>query len=93
MDYFQNQDAARKKTGILIAYFVLAVVAIVVSIYLSVATITHFAKSGHPSSVLGLSWLWDPGLFGLVAIGTSALVAGGSLYRIASLAGGGHTVA
>lgn len=94
MDYFQNQDVARKKTGILIAYFVLAVVAIVVSIYVSVVTITHFTtRSEHPSSVLGLSWLWDPGLFGLVTIGTSALVAGGSLYRIASLSGGGHTVA
>ncbi len=29
----------------------------------------------------------------MVALGTSALIAGGSLYKIAALAGGGHTVA
>ncbi len=37
--------------------------------------------------------LWDPQLFGAVAAGTAALIAGGSLYKIASLSGGGHTVA
>ena len=37
--------------------------------------------------------LWDPGLFAVVALGTLTLVGGGSLYRIASLSGGGHTVA
>jgi Zn-dependent protease with chaperone function len=37
--------------------------------------------------------LWDPELFGAVAVGTAALISGGSLYKIASLAGGGQVVA
>ncbi len=39
------------------------------------------------------SKLWNPGLFGAVAAGTLALVGGGSAYRVASLSGGGHSVA
>ena len=37
--------------------------------------------------------LWNPGLFAVVSLGTLALIGGGSLYRVASLAGGGHSVA
>ena len=37
--------------------------------------------------------LWNPELFGLVAMGTSAVIAAGSLYKMAALSGGGHTVA
>ena len=37
--------------------------------------------------------IWDPALFAMVSLGTLALIGGGSLYRIASLAGGGHSVA
>ena len=37
--------------------------------------------------------LWNPELFGAVAVGTAALISGGSLYKIASLSGGGQTVA
>jgi Zn-dependent protease with chaperone function len=93
MDFFQNQDAARKKTGLLIVYFVLAVVVIIASVYLAIAAILTFAESKGRGSAPGVSALWDPQLFGLVALGTAALISGGSLYKVASLAGGGHTVA
>lgn len=96
MDFFEHQEAARRRTGLLVVYFLLAVVAIIASIYLAVAVILlgiGASDSGGGPGAVTAPTLWDPGLFGLVAIGTSALVGGGSLFKIASLAGGGHTVA
>jgi Zn-dependent protease with chaperone function len=94
MDFFQNQEAARKKTGLLIAYFALAVALIIASVYLAIAAVLAWAgasdRSGAPASLVSL---WDPQLFAAVAAGTAALISGGSLYKIASLSGGGHTVA
>ncbi|WP_422927836.1 M48 family metallopeptidase [Singulisphaera sp. PoT] len=94
MDFFQNQDVARKKTGVLVFYFILAVVVIIVSVYVALAAIlTWSSTQGKHGSAPGLNHLWDPALFGLVAVGVSGLVGGGSLYKIAALSGGGHTVA
>jgi Zn-dependent protease with chaperone function len=94
MDFFRDQDVARRRTGLLIAYFLLAVVAIIASLYLSIAAALRLSGAEEgPRTAAGLSGLWDPGLFAMVALGASALIGGGSLYRIASLSGGGHTVA
>jgi Zn-dependent protease with chaperone function len=41
----------------------------------------------------GLSWSRDGSLIALAGLGTTALIGGGSLYRVASLAGGGRPVA
>src|SRR5262249_34104308 len=46
------------------------------------------AREGAPDL---LSSLWNPELFGAVSAATAALITGGSLYKIASLSGGGHT--
>ena len=94
MDFFQNQEVARKKTGWLIVYFLLAVILIILTVYVAIAVVLQMAgpaeRDGAPGSLLSL---WDPELFGAVAVGTAALISGGSLYKIASLAGGGQTVA
>jgi Zn-dependent protease with chaperone function len=93
MDFFQHQETARRKTGLLIAYFVAAVVMIVGLVYaIAVGTILLAgSRDGAPAHAPAL--LWDPGLFAVVSLGTLALIGGGSMYRIASLAGGGHNVA
>ncbi len=94
MDYFQNQDVARKKTGLLVFLFVTAVVLIILSVYVAVAAVLGSAETASPEeTVSALGSLWNPELFGMVALGTSALIAGGSLYKVAALSGGGHTVA
>ena len=94
MDFFQNQEVARKKTGLLIVYFLLAVILIILTVYVAIAAVLRLAEPGDQSGAeLTLSALWDPQLFGAVAVGTAALISGGSLYKIASLSGGGHTVA
>ncbi len=94
MDFFQNQDIARKKTGLLVFYFILAVVVIILSVYAALIAILSWADPpSHAQAAHGLGRLWDPELFGIIAAGTSALIGGGSLYKIAALSGGGHTVA
>ncbi len=93
MDFFQNQEVARKKTGLLIVYFVLAVILIIATVYVVIAAVLRLGDpaAAQPGEPLSLSALLDPQLFGAVALGTAALISGGSLYKIASLSGGGHT--
>ena len=93
MDFFQNQETARRKTGLLIAYFIAAVVLIVLLSYAIVAGAFLLTGRNDRPPLHSVVDLWDPGLFGVVSLGTLALIGGGSLYRIASLAGGGHSVA
>ena len=87
MDFFESQDAARQKTGRLVFLFVLAVVSIIVSVYLVVSGAFLYTTEAEEAR------LWDPELFLAVATATVAVVAGGSLYKIAQLRGGGRVVA
>lgn len=93
MDFFQHQDVARRKTGRLIVYFIVAVALIVLLVNLIVAgallaTGPEAARLGGPGASP-----WAPELFVGATLGTLALIGGGSLYRMASLASGGHNVA
>ncbi len=74
----------------LVAYFVVAVVLIVVSVYLAVAGILFYGQ-GHESG--RSDTLWFPDVFAAVSLGTLGIIAAGSLYKIAELAGGGEVVA
>src|SRR5579871_6434479 len=93
MDFFQHQETARRKTGLLVFYFAAAVIAIVLLAYLAVdVALVASSPEGRSGQVSGRS-IWNPALFGVVTAGTLLLIGGGSVYRIASLAGGGHSVA
>ena len=87
MDFFESQDAARKKTGRLVFLFVLAVVSIIVSVYVVVSVALLFTTETEEAR------LWHPGLFMAVVTATVAVVACGSLYKMAQLRGGGRVVA
>jgi Zn-dependent protease with chaperone function len=93
MDFFQHQETARRKTGLLVFYFVVAVVLIVILVNAIVAGALVLSGSRAGPRGGAVSQVWNPGLFGGVSLVTLALIGGGSAYRIASLAGGGHTVA
>jgi len=94
MDFFQSQDLAKKRTGLLVFYFAMAVILIIVSVYLAIACVLHLAgRDKDAPAVATIADLWDPQLLGVVAVGISAIIGGGSLYKMASLSGGGHTVA
>jgi len=94
MDFFEQQDKARKSTKVLVLYFVIAVACIMASVYLASLLIFYGAQSqqqpGGPARELAL---WDPELFLRVALGTLGIVVFGSLYKTATLGKGGSAVA
>ncbi len=92
-DFFESQDAARRNTGRLVVLFVLAVIAIAVTIYaLAVGLVGYQGQDRTGAILVDPNW-WDPELMGVVAIGVGLLVVGGSLYKISQLRGGGQVVA
>jgi Zn-dependent protease with chaperone function len=92
MDFFANQDAARRQTSLLLFYFGLAVFFIIVAIYLAIAFILVYSDSKTGQLDL-LARVWDLQLFATVAAATLAVVVAGSLYKIAILKDGGARVA
>ncbi len=80
MDFFESQAQAHRKTKWLIAYFALAVIGIILTIHIAAA----LAFGESPTNWHNL---------GMVAAGVTAVVALGSIYRIAELSQGGGAVA
>ncbi len=77
MNFFEHQAAARRTSGRLMVLFALAVLGIVLAVDVAVALA---AGSG-------------PGLLVFATLATLAVIALGSLFRIASLRGGGEPIA
>jgi Zn-dependent protease with chaperone function len=91
--FFENQEAARRNTARLVFLFALAVVAINCMLYALAVALTgveHDPYTGQSNVVL--QW-WQPELLATVSLATLAIVAAGSLYKIAQLRGGGAVVA
>ena len=91
MDFFASQDDARKKTGLLLFYFGLAVLSIIIAVYIAFAF--FFAYQGSRASQFSFYSIWDPELFVTVAGVTILIVICGSLYKISILKSGGAGVA
>ncbi len=77
MNFFEHQAQARRSSTRLVLLFALAVVAIVLAVNLAVMMV-----SGP-----------DPAVIALFSLLTLAVIAGGSLYRIMQLRGGGAQIA
>ena len=93
-DFFGQQDAARRKTGLLIVYLVLATILIIAGVYVVAAGVLNYAERQEHPELAGTAWnLWDPVLLGWVALGTLTVILGGSAYKIAALNGGGESIA
>ena len=91
MNFFAQQDAARRQTTRLVVLFLLAVVAIVVAVNI-VAALAFIGVSSEIAN--GGMKIMAPKTFYLyVTLATLALIAGGSLFQIVSLAGGGAELA
>src|SRR5258707_6169025 len=86
MDFFENQERARRHTKVLVVYFALAVATLIITAYLAAAFILFHSRVEHGQ---GLIALWDPQIFLAVATGTIAIVSFGSLYKIMELRAGG----
>ena len=91
MNFFEQQDAARRQSARLVVLFLLAVAAIVIAVN-SVAALAFVGISANTAS--GGGRITAPTSFYLiVTLATLALIAGGSLVQIMSLAGGGASLA
>jgi len=91
MDFFASQDAARRKTGLLLFYFTLAVFFIIAAIYAALTFIFVYQQSKN--GLFDPSRLWNIDLFISVVSVTLIVVVSGSLYKIAVLRSGGARVA
>jgi Zn-dependent protease with chaperone function len=93
MDFFERQDQARRKTKLLVIYFVVAVILIIALIYF-VALFGHFlVRSDRYTNPSLLFSLWNSKVFLGAAIGTLAVISLGCAYKMNELAGGGGSVA
>ncbi|TVR49369.1 MAG: hypothetical protein EA402_00090, partial [Planctomycetota bacterium] len=88
MDFFSEQDLARKRSGRLVLLFLLAIVAIVIILY--VVAMVVYSIVEHDFAYM--QW-WHPGIFALTAGLTVVVITLGSVGRIASLNAGGSAVA
>ena len=91
MDFFERQDQARRSTRRLIAYFMLAVILIILSIYIAGITI-FFGFNVNADPELPFQW-WNPDLFLWITGATVCVVVIGSFYKIFALSQGGEVVA
>jgi len=82
MDFFEAQEAAHRRTGLLVGLFAFAVLAIVAVVYVVVHVGTGTGGGGI-----------DPVLLAQVALGVGLVIAIGSGIRTASLRSGGPAVA
>src|SRR4051812_24720951 len=86
-DFFQRQDAARRRTGWLLFLYSLGIVTLTAAAYAVVLVAVWVADGKPPLS-------WQPALLVLSAVGVACVVGGGTAYKVAELAqGGGRSVA
>jgi Zn-dependent protease with chaperone function len=90
MDFFERQQKARRHTTLLEIYFALAVLGTIAAVYFGTVIFFKFEapRWGHAQIAA-----WNPRLLMAVALGTLAVILGGSLYKISQLARGGSAVA
>ena len=92
-DFFERQDIARRNTGRLVLLFVLAVLAIMVSIDLLLAATMGYLSRDPATGAIDWSLAGDLQLVGIAVVGTLVVVGGGTLFKIAQLRGGGRVIA
>ncbi|MDD4785864.1 MAG: M48 family metallopeptidase [Pirellulales bacterium] len=95
-NFFEQQDVARRNTGVLVLLFLAAVVLIILAVY-AIFTLVFVNLSdvetvaGRPAA--SVARFWDPQLFLWVTLGTVAVIGAGSLYKMAELSSGGEPIA
>lgn len=86
MDFFGEQQAARRNTRWLVLLFAMAVAAIIVVLYLVVIGSIGYSHSGRAAQPL---LLWQPELFAAVAVAVCVVIGLASLYKVVQLSSGG----
>jgi Zn-dependent protease with chaperone function len=94
MNFFEHQDQARRQTRTLVILFVLAVIAILLSVNGAAAVIwswTHPLRFDDSGALAARTW--PAGLFVVCTLLPLALISGGTLYQMFMLRDGGEAVA
>lgn len=86
MDFFTEQDTARRNTRWLVLLFLLAVATIIVSLYLVVIGMELYSVDKRGDAVVAL---WQPELFLIVATAVSSVIFISSAYKVLTLSSGG----
>lgn len=90
MDFFEHQEQARRKTGVLIFYFILAVLGIIAATYALATGILLFVDDRGGT---GPEAFWRPQVLVWTGLGTAGIVFLASAFKTAQLSGGGAVVA
>lgn len=90
MDFFEHQELARKKTRLLVVYFILAVAGIILSIYGVMVAGGLFLEDDTGARTVSL---WRPELLLYAALGSGTVIALGTGYKTLQLNAGGSVVA
>jgi len=93
MDFFRQQARARRKSILLIVYYLLAVGFLVASVYLLVAFFVGYFGNSYLAAYSYQKGWWDPVLFGWVTSAVLGTVVVGSFYKTLQLRRGGAVVA
>jgi Zn-dependent protease with chaperone function/uncharacterized tellurite resistance protein B-like protein len=91
MDFFTAQDHARRNTGRLVLFFLLAVLSLIILTNLLVMLVFGFLKPQELAQGINPHIDWK--IFFMVSGVVLVVVAGGTLYKISRLSGGGDAVA
>jgi Zn-dependent protease with chaperone function len=102
MDFFEAQARAKKRSGRLVALFIIAVIGTIIGGYLaSIILLSHAPKryGGSSSSTRYYQAapaplkLWQPGVFATISVGTLLVVGLASLFKWHEFSAGGSAVA
>lgn len=103
MDFFTQQEHARRKTKWLVGYFALAVIGITASVYLVVSVALTFIQadrqtgygrhSQHYTLAENPEFRFRADVLGWVSLGTLLVIGAGTLWRMSELSSGGASIA
>src|SRR5580700_10845575 len=94
MDFFEQQAIAHRKTKWLVIYFIVAVAAMILAIYLALMLVFAGVQNHHryyDEEQPSFSF-WNSEIFFGVSLTVIAIVGIGSAYKTAALAAGGSAV-
>lgn len=98
MNFYEAQDDARRRTKLLVFYFIMAVVGVVLAIYGIISLYYSFATTELTTNSAGQTIrvaadFWDLERFTTVAFLTTGVIVAGTVFKSLQLSGGGSVVA
>lgn len=91
MDFFGAQDKAKGLSARLVLLFIVGILTTCIAVYFVIVSTVNF--SGVSGESTGKVQWWVPEIFLYSFLGALAVIGGSSLFKVASLSGGGAAVA